>query len=57
MENSASLTVDSMGRKTGTRVFHDAMKVVVGHLQEFKLRGFVLKIRELIKWNGMPLVV
>lgn len=39
------------------RVLHKALTVAVGSLQKYELRGFLIKIRELIEWKSVPLMV
>lgn len=56
LESSVSVTVDSVEREKRMKVLHEAIKVVIGFLQEYKLKGFFVKTSELVEWKSLHLV-
>lgn len=57
LESGICVTSDSMRREQRMRVLREAMKLVVGPLQEGELKGFIVKTRELVEWKWVRLLV
>lgn len=50
MGSGEQVTAGSVGRGRRVRLSPKAMKLVAVPLQKCKLRGFIVKIRELVEW-------
>lgn len=57
LDSDDHITADSVRTERRMRVLHDAIEVLVGPLQEGELIRLVLKTRDLVEFNCVPLLI